>query len=112
MEPMDRLASGHGGTEGIPCPLCGVQMLPRKRDPLARVTGFLVLYASASLFLLLCRDIDGWSAAALGVLCLWALLLMRSKMTVWCPSCWHEMLPRDASPGGRREEERPQESGS
>ncbi len=112
MEQTGRLAGGGGETEGIPCPLCGVQTLPRKRDPLARATGFLILYASAFVFLLLSRDIDGWSAAALGLLCLWALFLMRSRMTIWCPSCWHETLPRDAPPGWRRAEERPQEPGS
>ena len=83
------------------CPLCGTPMRERKRDPLTRAMGFLLLYAAAFLAVYVVPRIDLWSAAALAVLCAWGVRLMRRRFAHWCPACWHEKpLASDGPPKG------------
>jgi len=81
------------GTET--CPLCGAPMLARKRDPLVRMFGFVVLYGSIFALLLFLPNIGIYEALAFGIIAAWGVVLMRSSPTWWCRECWFEMPRRE-----------------
>jgi len=86
----DRSQQGlHEGNANT-CPLCHGQMQARTRDPLLRMLGFLVLYASCFSFLWLLPRMRPSTGLTLGALAVWGIFLMRSAPTKWCPGCWFE----------------------
>jgi len=81
--------------KGEICPLCSTAMIRRKRDPLARILGFLLLYVVIFLALCLLPTLTLSGELALAALALYAFYVMRQGPTWWCPECWHEQRPAD-----------------
>jgi len=72
------------------CPLCGTRMQHRRRDPLARMFGMLVLYASCLVFLIILPGITRETILTLALFAVWGVYLMRGGSSLWCPGCWYE----------------------
>ena len=70
--------------------MCGTPMQHRRRDPLARMFGMLVVYASCFVFLLLLPKIATEAALTAGLFAVWGIYLMRGETSEWCPGCWYE----------------------
>ena len=75
---------------GGDCPLCGTTMQHRRRDPLARMFGMLVLYVNCFVFLLILPDITLEAVLTMMLFAVWGIYLMRGGTSQWCPECWYE----------------------
>ena len=71
------------------CPLCGGQMRPRRRDPLLRAAGMLLLYLALLLFLLWLPDVTVDESLAAGLCLVTGAILLRERIRPWCPACRH-----------------------
>jgi len=59
------------------CPLCASLMAPRKRSPLTRMSGSLLLYGVLFVFFFLLPLMKLWSALVLALVAAWSLYTMR-----------------------------------
>ncbi|MEF8787925.1 MAG: hypothetical protein V5A84_02535 [Planctomycetota bacterium] len=70
------------------CPLCGADMVPRRRSALSRMKGFLLAYAAGFAAVWLLPHLDTGGACALALLVGWGVYMMRAAERPWCPDCW------------------------
>ncbi len=70
------------------CPLCGTNMVPRRRSALTRMKGFLLAYAAGFTAIWLLPHLDTGVASALALLIMWGLYMLRAAERAWCPECW------------------------
>lgn len=78
-----------------PCPLCGTPLRSRRRDPLVRAFGALVLYGSCFTFLLLLPGITLPALLTTVIFGVWGMLLMKGETGQWCPGCWFDTRQRN-----------------
>jgi len=87
------------GLSRVACPLCGGPMVLRRRDPLARLLGCVLLYAAAFMLLAWLPSLVTGKALAVATLLVAGCVLMRERRSWWCTRCWYSHWGRDA-PGG------------
>lgn len=71
------------------CPLCGARQIQRKRDPLTRALGLILIYGSILTLLIILPGIGTGTILALSLVFLYGLTLLRERHQMWCPNCWH-----------------------
>jgi len=64
----------------------------RRRSPVGRAWGLIVLYGAAALLLLWLPMLSVGRMGAVGLLVAYGLLQVRRPQSWWCPECWHETL--------------------
>ena len=77
-----------GGNGQPKCPLCRSAMVLRRRDPLVRAFGFVLLYVAALLFLIWLPPIRLGQIASVLIIGVCGAALMRNPKVWWCPDCW------------------------
>lgn len=75
------------------CPLCGATMMRRRRDPLVRGAGMLLIYLALLLALIWLPQITPGELLAAALCLVTGLVLLRHKSRLWCPGCWHVRKP-------------------
>ena len=72
-------------------------MRRRRRDPLCRALGLVLLYAGAVVFLLWVPVLSMGRLLGVAALVVSGAVLAARRRTWWCTQCWHERPDREGA---------------